>query len=378
MTLAGTTLQPLVPVWALALLVLPLLGLAVWQAVVAGRPGPGGAPRAGAPRGAWLRRAGAVVLLGIIGLGPSVASTDRDTSVANVDMFFVVDRTGSMAAEDYGPQGGQERLDGVRHDITSLTEAIPGARYSIISFDSQASRQLPLTTDARAITSWADTFHREITRYSQGSLTDRPLDELRSALQGSAEQHPANVRLVFFLSDGEQTAEGEPRSFADLAPLVDGGAVLGYGTSEGGRMKEYDPDVAPEDAEYIIDWSQQSEDGEPVEALSVIDEETLNALAEQLGVPYVHRQEPGETASLVAGVDPQQVAADGRRDVTAYRPVVWPFALALVALLGVEAWFWARSASRSLVRPAAATDAPSTGGRPPSGAPAADRVEVRR
>lgn len=379
MNLSGLVLQPLVPVWVLVLLVVPLLRLTVWQAVVAGRPGPDGAPRPGAPRAAWVRRAGAVVLLGIIGLAPSVASTDRDTSVANVDLFFVVDRTGSMAAEDYGPEGGQERLDGVRHDITSLTEAIPGARYSIISFDSQASRQLPLTTDARAITSWADTFHREITRYSQGSLTDRPLDELRAALQGSAEQHPANVRLVFFLSDGEQTAEGEPRSFAELAPLIDGGAVLGYGTTEGGRMKDYDPDVAPEDAEYIIDWSQQSEDGEPVEAVSVLDEETLNTLADELGVPYVHRTEPTETASLVAGVDPQQVAADGRRDVTAYRPVVWPFAIVLVALLGLEAWFWARSASRSLVRPGAPR---GRGGPPDRGdGPASrteDPAEVRR
>ena len=379
MNLSGLVLQPLVPVWVLVLLVVPLLGLTVWQAVVAGRPGPDGAPRPGAPRAAWVRRAGAVVLLGVIGLAPSVASTDRDTSVANVDLFFVVDRTGSMAAEDYGPEGGQERLDGVRHDITSLTEAIPGARYSIISFDSQASRQLPLTTDARAITSWADTFHREITRYSQGSLTDRPLDELRAALQGSAEQHPANVRLVFFLSDGEQTAEGEPRSFAELAPLIDGGAVLGYGTTEGGRMKDYDPDVAPEDAEYIIDWSQQSEDGEPVEAVSVLDEETLNTLADELGVPYVHRTEPTETASLVAGVDPQQVAADGRRDVTAYRPVVWPFAIVLVALLGLEAWFWARSASRSLVRPGAPR---GRGGPPDRGdGPASrteDPAEVRR
>lgn len=355
------TLQPLVPVWLLALLVVPLLALTVRQALLAGRRGPDGVVRPGAPRAAWVRRTGAVVLLALIGLGPSVSSTDRDTSVANVDMFFVVDRTGSMAAEDYGPAGDQERLDGVRHDIVSLTESIPGARYSIISFDSQASRQLPLTTDTRAIASWAQTFDREITRYSQGSLTDRPLEELTSALRGSAEQHPANMRLVFFLSDGEQTAEGEPRSFADLAPLVDGGAVLGYGTAEGGHMKEYDPDVAPEDAEYIVDWSRPSEDGEPPRAVSVLDEETLRGLADQLGVPYAHREAPTETASLVAGIDPEQVAADGRRDVTSHRPLVWPLALGLVALLAVEAWFWSRSASRSLVRPAPGERATSRG-----------------
>ncbi len=347
------TLLPLVPVGLLALLVVPLLALAVRETVVAGRRGPDGLARPGAPRAAWVRRTGAVVLLALIGLGPSVSSTTRDTSVANVDMIFVVDRTGSMAAEDYGPGRDQERLDGVRHDVVSLAESVPGARYSVVSFDSQASRQLPLTTDARAIVSWAQTLDREITRYSQGSLTDRPLEELRSALRGSAEQNPASTRLVFFLSDGEQTAAGEPRSLEDLAPLVDGGAVLGYGTAEGGPMKEHDPDVAPEDAAYLVDPALPAEDGEPARALSVIDEQTLRTLADQLGVPYVHRQAPTETASLVAGVDPEQVAADGRRDVTAYRPVVWPLALALGALLAVETWFWSRSTSRSLVRPAA-------------------------
>jgi Ca-activated chloride channel homolog len=336
------TLQPLLPLWAWAVVFVPLLALAGWQLVVAWR-GPARGVAVGA-RGAWVRRTGLVALLALVGLGPSVPVTDRDTAVANVDLFFVVDRTGSMAAEDF--DGANERLVGVRHDITSLTADVPGARYSIISFDSQASRQLPLTSDARAITSWADTFRREITAYSQGSLTDRPLDELTTALQGAATDHPANTRLVFFLSDGEQTAGGEPRSFEDLAALVDGGAVLGYGTAEGGRMKEYAPGADPAAATYITDPSRATVDDPEPDALSVIDEENLRAIADQLGVPYVHRTTTGPTAELVAGVDPQQVAADGRRQVTAFRPVVWPLALGAAVLLGFEAWSAGRSAAR--------------------------------
>lgn len=343
------TVQPLIPLWAWAVVFVPLLGLAVWQLVVALRASSGsGGARQGVPagpRGAWARRTALVAVLAVVGLGPSVPVTERDTSVANVDMFFVVDRTGSMAAEDF--DGTDERLVGVRHDIASLTGDIPGARYSIISFDSQASRQLPLTTDARAITSWADTFKREITLYSKGSLTDRPLDELSAALQGAATDRPSNVRLVFFLSDGEQTASGEPRSYEDLAPFVDGGAVLGYGTPEGGRMKEYAPGEDPATAAYIKDPSRATiTDTESPDALSVIDEENLRAVATQLGVPYVHRETAGPTAELVAGVDPQQVAADGRRAVTSYRPVVWPLALVAAVLLGFEAWAAGRSAAR--------------------------------
>ncbi|MBI9115811.1 vWA domain-containing protein [Sanguibacter suaedae] len=325
------TFQPLLPLGVLLAVVGPLL---VFTAVLAVRA----ARRWHSPTsgfGGWTRRFLMVLLLAAIGLGPSVPRTGVDTTVTAVDVFFVVDLTGSMAAEDY--DGQKQRLDGVRADMQGITADIPGARYSIIAFDSQASRQLPLTTDARSVATWAQTAQREITMYSSGSLVDRPLDELTSALTGAAEQNPSNVRLVFFMSDGENTAEGTRRSYGDLARLVDGGAVLGYGTQEGGRMKEYDPVYAnggsPEGG-YITDPTQP---GTP-DALSVIDEAELQAIAAELGIPYVHRTAPTETAPLTADVDPEQIAADGRRTLTSYHLVLWPLALLLAGLLALEAW----------------------------------------
>lgn len=323
------SLQPLVPLWLLALLVLPLLALTVWQALVAD------AHTAG--RVAWWRRTAVVAVFALIGLGPATPTKDGQELVRNIDVFFVVDRTGSIVAEDY--DGDKPRIDGVRHDIVAIAKAIPDARYSIISFDSQASRQLPLTTDVHAIESWADTFDREVTLYSKGSLTDRPLDALRAALEGSAEQNPQNARVVFFLSDGEQTADGEPRSFEELADLVDDGAVLGYGTPEGGPMREYDPYLDGDD--YI----QDSSTGEP--ALSMIDEETLTALADQLGVDYVHRGAPTDVAEIVAGIDGDLVAARAGRNPEFWRFHVWPLALLLAGLLGWEAWSWSRTTNMS-------------------------------
>lgn len=282
---------------------------------------------------AWLRRLAIVAVVAAIGMGPSLPRTSTDTSITAVDMFFVVDRTGSMAAEDY--DGASQRLDGVRTDINSLVADVPGARYSIISFDSEASRQLPLTTDARAVQAWTQTMDREVTSRSRGSLVDRPLDALSRALTGSAEQHPANIRLVFFLTDGENTAGGARRSFADLAPLIDSGAVLGYGTAEGGRMKTYALSPVGDGTEgaYIKDSSLP---GNP-DALSHADPTELAALADELGVEYVHRTTAAETASLVAGIDPEQIAADGRRSLTSYQMLLWPFALLLAGLLAAEA-----------------------------------------
>lgn len=323
------TLRPLVGAGWLLLLVLPPLVLAVALAFRA----PGGR------RLRWWTRVVAVLGLAAVGAGPSVPVPETTEQGVAVDVFFVVDRTGSMVAEDWSPEA-LPRLDGVRHDVPALVDALPGARYSIISWDSTATRQLPLTTDARAVRSWVQTAHQEITAFSSGSLVDRPLVALQSALVGAQERRPSHVRLVFFLSDGEQTAPGAPASYAELAPFVDGGAVLGYGTAEGGPMRSYDGALEPgPDAPYILDGEGE---GAP-QAISVIDEESLRTVAEDLGIEYVHRTGPDEVASLVAGLDPEEIASDGRRRLTTWSLVAWPFALLLVAPLAAEVWWTARA-----------------------------------
>ncbi|WP_324649261.1 vWA domain-containing protein [Georgenia sp. H159] len=324
------------PLWVTAVVLLPLLVICVLAAVRARRTEDGSFA-------AWLRRGGMVLALAVVALAPAVPSTTT-TVATNVEMFFVVDRTGSMAAEDY--DGDRPRLEGVRHDVTALVEAMPGARYSVITFDSQAARQLPLTTDARAVRTWADTLVQEITHYSAGSAIDRPLPALTAALEGAAERNPENVRIVYLLSDGENTrgdgtGETEPQSFAELAPLVDGGAVLGYGTPQGGQMRVYDGTEetgAGTDAPWILDETQP---GSPP-AVSRLDETQLRRVAEQLGVDYTHRTEPSPVDGLVAGIDAETIAADGRRDVSVYEDVYWPAAALLAALLAWEAWYQAR------------------------------------
>lgn len=325
------SLHPVWPLWALLFVALPLvLFCGAMLAVRRDR------------RVAWLRRLGIALAIALIAIGPSTTLTTASTVQSNAEIFFVVDRTGSMAAEDY--DGGSPRLDGVRHDLEEIVAAFPGARYSIIAWDSQATRQLPLTTDARAVRSWADTVRQELTSFSTGSQVDRPLGALAEALTGAAERTPSNVRLVYFLSDGENTdgesssADATLASFAPLAPLVDGGAVLGYGTTEGGRMRVWDGFTPAEEAPYITDPTNGG-----AEAVSRIDEVTLRTIAEELGVDYVHRVTPDTVEAFTSGVDVQEIAGDGRRQHVIYQPIVWPFASVALALLVWEAFATART-----------------------------------
>ncbi|MBN8882126.1 MAG: VWA domain-containing protein [Salana multivorans] len=325
------SLHPIWPLWAVLLVALPLVLVCLVMLL-----------RRKDRRIAWLRRLGIALAVGVIAIGPSTMHTTASTVQSNAEIFFVVDRTGSMAAEDY--DGTSPRLDGVRHDLDAIVDAFPGARYSIIAWDSQATRQLPLTTDARAVKSWADTVRQELTSFSTGSQVDRPLGALSEALAGAAERNPSNVRLVYFLSDGENTdgeqssSSAQLESFAPLAPLVDGGAVLGYGTTEGGRMKVWDGFTPTADAPYITDPTNGG-----AEAVSRIDEETLRTIAEQLGVEYVHRITPDTVEGFTSGIDVQEISADGRREHVIYQPVVWPFATLALVLLVWESFAIART-----------------------------------
>ncbi|MBO0899162.1 VWA domain-containing protein [Cellulomonas sp. zg-ZUI222] len=343
--------RAVVPVVVVLLTALPVLALCVGQALRAsGRRGAPGAP--GAPAGTWWRRTALVVVLAVVALTPTVAATQSGGARVGVQVWFVVDRTGSMAAEDWGPGDpvvrgpglpavpAVQRLDGVRHDVVQLTRDVPGAFYSVVAFADEAGTQLPLTDDATAVRSWAQTVTQEVTAGSAGTRRDRALEVLQRSLQDAQDRDPGMVRLVFYLSDGEQTADEEPGSFTAIAPLVDGGAVLGYGTAAGAPMRQHDGSLDP-DAPYIPDPQDPSRP-----ALSHADEAALREVAAELGVPYVHRDGPTPTADLVADVDVAAIAADGRADLSTHRDLVWPFALVAGVLLAAEAWAWARSSSR--------------------------------
>ncbi|GAA2240709.1 VWA domain-containing protein [Rarobacter faecitabidus] len=316
--------QPFLPVYWIVAIAVTLLAACAGAWLLAKRSG--AASAAGSANTLrWLRRAAVVLVLTFVAAGPAIEHDEVTTYASGVEIYLVVDRTGSMAAEDYGD--GDTRLSGVRTDLRALAAENTGARFSIITFDSIASQQLPLSSDVRAVNAWADTLTQELSSLSTGSLVDRPLDSLTRALQDSAEQAPDHERYVYFFSDGENTANGVPGSYASLSSLISGGAVLGYGTKEGGRMKVNDPTGTT--SGYIKDPTQ---DGEP-DAISVLDEASLQSVAQQLGVPYVLRSPGVPIGNVVPAVNSSATAQATTRTVRVYQPLLWPFALVGAALL---------------------------------------------
>ncbi|MCL2850334.1 MAG: VWA domain-containing protein, partial [Micrococcales bacterium] len=278
----------------------------------------------------WGARLVMVWALVLIAAQPSTTTPiGVGTTSSNVDILLVVDRTGSMAAEDWN--GGQPRLDGVRADVATLVDALPGVRWSVLAWDSQAVRTLPFTTDARALTSWVGTVRQEITQYSGGSQIDRPLDQLTQILAEEVARRPHALQYVIVMSDGESTTNAPMTSYRGLRDHVAGGLVLGYGTNTGGKMRSYDGSADPDpEAPWITD-----ESGEP--ALSRIDEQVLTAVAADLDVPYLHRTGPGprDLRAWADGVDRLTKPEPGRT-VHVYLAQTWPVACLLGLALAVE------------------------------------------
>ena len=288
-----------------------------------------------------LRRFLIVVTVIIMGAGPSIPGEAQEVT-STLEVYFVIDRTGSMAAEDW--DGSKPRIDGVRNDISIMMNILTGSRFSIMSWDSRGHTDLPLTSDASAVISYMDSFDRELSSSSQGSSVNRPAQDLAKLLKKNKERHPQNVRALFVFSDGETSNQdhwtsapsGDASDWDAVKEYIDGGLVIGYGTEEGGKMKAVrlsNAGAQSGDDEYIHDKSQP---GAPI-AISRIDEAALQGVASRIGVSYVHSPDNSAIDSYAHSIlDDASKLSEERNMRDTYRYIIWPFALILGGLLAWE------------------------------------------
>lgn len=271
-----------------------------------------------------------VVLVLAAAARPGLAGASAPVATTELNVFFVVDVTPSSSAEDYN--GKDPRLEGMKADINALAAELAGARFSLITFDSKATVVLPLTTDATALQTLTQVLTPKSSYSSQGSSISVAAPLLADRLEASRKAHPTRPRLVFYLGDGEQTAGTAPEPFSKGTDLIDGGAVLGYGTAAGGKMRDH-TFSADTPGPYILDKSAGYEP-----AMSRIDEKALGGIAGQLRLPYVHRDGPAGIAAALTDAAPRtpaQPVEAGEQAGAGRWEVYWLFAL---AAFGVVVW----------------------------------------
>ena len=272
----------------------------------------------------WALRIVLLLACVVLLLRPGIPGGATQTLATDTDVVLVVDTTASIVAEDW--DGDEQRLDGVRADIAEIVAQYPGARFALITFDAAAELRLPLTTDTTALISSLEVMTPEVTGQSQGSSIGLAHTMLAETLQSAASTSPDRGRMVFYFGDGEQTASTDPESFADSAEYVDAGAVLGYGTDDGGPMRETTGGVGAEGGDYI------EYQGEP--ALSIRDEATLQTIADELGVPLQLRAADEPLALPDAPATTSNFADSG--EVGNVTELYWIAAIVIALLLAFE------------------------------------------
>lgn len=269
----------------------------------------------------WAGRVLMAVLLAAMLLGPTrAADVPTYQRRADVMVLVVLDRTVSMSAAD-GP-GGVARLAAAVADVRGLADLLADAPFGLVVWGSRARLAVPFTSDHDAFADALLLTRRERPTDGIGSRIDRPRALLRSVL-GRATGADRHV-VVVFASDGENTAHGTQRSYADVAPLVDGGLVLGYGTDRGARM----PLSETRPAGFVPDTRTGRD------AVSRRDAGNLRVVARELGLTYMSRTTQGGLDELAALLTPP--ASVERATVAGEEDLTWLLALLLLPLVLVE------------------------------------------
>lgn len=319
--------QPVLNPLLILLLCAPVVALAIWVLVRPPRSA-GGAPAdtrtVAGHRALWAMRLVLVLACVAMLLRPGIPGGATQTLATDTDIVLVVDTTASIVAEDWGD--GEPRLDGIRDDVRALVEEYPGARFALITSDAAAELRMPLTTDTTALMGSLEVLRPEVTSQSRGSSIGIAAPLLTETLASAAESSPDRSRMVFYFGDGEQTVDSEPESFSSSAKYTDAGAVFGYGTAEGGPMRITTGGLSEGGAEYI--------QYEGADALSVIDETNLGAVADQLGVEYEHRTAEAAPVLPEAPATTTNYAESG--EVGNVTELYWVAALVILVILGIE------------------------------------------
>lgn len=319
------TLLPELPIFLLLPLGAALIGLCIWRLVVED-----------GKRMHWIRRAAMAVLVLAMVARPGVPGGEVPTGTINVNVFLLIDSSQSMAAEDWG-EPGQTRMDGIRQDVRDIAYAFAGSNISVITFDSRPQLRVPLTDDGSAVIELVNAMRPEIGVFSNGTSISAGRDLLQQEIERANAADSGSPTIVFYLGDGEQTAEETPESFEPVADLVDAGFVLGYGTSEGARMLESSFDVTAEPT-YVQDPAGG-------DAISRIDEAALEQIADQLSISYLLRSAQTPLAPSLEAMTSAQGEVDLSRFEEARLDLYWVLALPLFALLAWELWVFAGAAA---------------------------------
>lgn len=282
-----------------------------------------------------FRRVAILFLMVAILARPTLPGGMDERADSNITAFFVVDLTGSMAAEDVNDGS---RLDQAKKDMLEIINTINISRFSIIVQDSATYNLMPASRDKDAAKDIIENLAPKPTDASMGTNLVELLTVANTTLLNYAKRFPDSQNIVFILTDGEnalnhkndaETSELPNSLFVKAAA----GVVLGYGSTTGAPL----PFIESAQSGFL---TSEEDAVDTVEAqrylsgvVSRIDEEYLKKIAEKYDFSYIHRDNAGQFASSLKLKLDEEVDFDQNGSINSRTDLYWLFAIILAALV---------------------------------------------
>ena len=263
-----------------------------------------------------------IILLFIINLRIMIPSHNGMKLVNNLNVLFVIDNTVSMNALDYN--GNNTRLSGVKEDCKYIIRELNGASFSLITFDNTTKFVIPYTKDINTTIEAIDVMRPVDDLYAKGSSLNTPLETLKRYLDTT--NNNDKISIIFFISDGEITDDSTLKSYSSLSKYFKDGAILGYGTSNGGYMKSTNEYSSQE---YIMDYSSYNYN----KAISKIDEDNLKQIAKDLDINYIHMTKLDKLTTEINRIKTLAYNGIESTDKSNYDDIYYLFVIPLLFLL---------------------------------------------
>ena len=252
-----------------------------------------------------------------IALRPMIRNKDIRYARPNLDVLFVLDTTMSMWAEDYG---NESRMNGAIETMEYIMEEMEGSSFALITFGDKSEIKMPITQDAQSIDDAIKAIHIPDKWLAGGTSLNSPFENMEYML-GHMGKEEGHERIVFILSDGEVTVDEDKIDFKDMASMIDGGAVLGFGTKQGATIKD-------RNGVTLFDYDTCSD------AVTCLDMDSLNDLADELEIDSIQMKNRKDVSEVIekAVADAEEVMAN-RDDVDNYDDIYYMFVPGFMILL---------------------------------------------
>lgn len=197
---------------------------------------------------------------------PQSGESQQQVRSQGIELFFVIDVSESMMAEDLKPN----RLEQVKLELNKIMDSLYGHKIGLVAFAGSAALMSPLTSDPSAIKMYIDSLSPQSVS-SQGTNFSEALRIAKEGFEkGGLGQDSAMNRVILIASDGE---DHEPDALKMASELVKSGIrifTLAYGTERGERIPVRDQ------FGYLKDFKKNKK-GEPI--ISTVKGDFLKKLA---------------------------------------------------------------------------------------------------